>query len=378
MRKKTLLVWFLLCLTVESYQQSIRLSIVGDSSIDDNRLSSAFHQLLQSDFTVAEDRYQCQIPALESTISWKRDKNGFILLFDCQNESDVGGICYSICYNNRIHVHNLIDTTPIRSLVARHLNQLPPSSGDVPKERNPLVESLLDLNKLSELREKGFVVVDGAVQTTTESHALLSKFLVQDTGQGKAVRTDKVHFLNFKESVQCVLQDQFRLLMSCGTLLNENEKLLDFPNSPYEPLPPATKDRPLTVPLDIQLAEYGLDDFYKAHSDNSLTKESARDGQQIRANFRAYTCILYCTDDWTPDCGGALRMYPNTQHLFNVNDALSMDYVDIVPKNGRLLVFDSKLVHSVEKVTHPNKLRRALTLWINRPNDSGVKGEVIY
>jgi hypothetical protein len=39
------------------------------------------------------------------------------------------------------------------------------------------------------------------------------------------------------------------------------------------------------------------------------------------------------------------------------------------------LIFDSTLVHSVEKVTHPTQLRRALTLWVLRPNDSGVRGE---
>lgn len=44
--------------------------------------------------------------------------------------------------------------------------------------------------------------------------------------------------------------------------------------------------------------------------------------------------------------------------------------------NGRLLIFDSKLVHSVEKTLGENKRRRALTLWTLRPDDSGVVGEI--
>jgi Rps23 Pro-64 3,4-dihydroxylase Tpa1-like proline 4-hydroxylase len=95
----------------------------------------------------------------------------------------------------------------------------------------------------------------------------------------------------------------------------------------------------------------------------------------------SYTCILYLNDnDWNVDTdGGALRLYPNTQHVFNPSEVVAsrrFDFVDIAPKNGRLLIFDSRLVHSVEKVTSTHRRRRALTLWINRLNDSGVRGEM--
>ena len=95
----------------------------------------------------------------------------------------------------------------------------------------------------------------------------------------------------------------------------------------------------------------------------------------------SYTCILYLNDnDWNVDTdGGALRLYPNSQYEFDpIEVALNrrFDFVDIVPKNGRLLIFDSRLVHSVEKVTSTHRRRLALTLWINRLNDSGVRGEM--
>ena len=85
-------------------------------------------------------------------------------------------------------------------------------------------------------------------------------------------------------------------------------------------------------------------------------------------------------NDWDINTdGGALRIYLNTQNQYNVTNMDSnthFQYVDISPTNGRLLIFDSRLIHSVQKVTSPYKRRRALTLWINRPNDSGVRGEM--
>ena len=90
--------------------------------------------------------------------------------------------------------------------------------------------------------------------------------------------------------------------------------------------------------------------------------------------------------------GGALRLYLQTQDLVRVDDVLNhntdndnnnkevVDFVDIAPLRGRLLLFDSRLVHSVQPVTSPNnKVRQALTLWINQPiDDSGVQGEVYF
>ena len=95
----------------------------------------------------------------------------------------------------------------------------------------------------------------------------------------------------------------------------------------------------------------------------------------------SYTCILYLNDDdWNVDIdGGALRLYPNSQNEFNPMDVATngrFDFVDIAPVHGRLIIFDSRLVHSVEKVTSKHRRRRALTLWINRLNDSGVRGEM--
>jgi len=105
-------------------------------------------------------------------------------------------------------------------------------------------------------------------------------------------------------------------------------------------------------------------------SDNSLTADNER------RNFRYYTCILYCNDDWDSQRdGGALRIYPGTSDVDPEHAEKHYDYIDINPSNGRLLIFDSKLIHSVETVTQSRHERRALTLWILRPEDGGVEGD---
>ena len=72
-------------------------------------------------------------------------------------------------------------------------------------------------------------------------------------------------------------------------------------------------------------------------------------------------------------------MYLDSAHCEIPNTAKAThNYVDINPSNGKLLLFDSRMIHSVEKVLHHSKIRRALTLWITRPEESGVTGESYF
>jgi len=94
------------------------------------------------------------------------------------------------------------------------------------------------------------------------------------------------------------------------------------------------------------------------------------DDTHTRRNFRWFTYILYCNDGWDlRKDGGALRIYPDC-NTGTVKE--SSKYVDINPINGKLLVFDSRLVHSVEKVTSKTRRRLALTLWALRPEDRNI------
>ena len=372
--------------------------------LDSNaNLPAAFANLVASSYTTLHDhpmpsttkvRLVATIPALQSSISLeetrKNDQNAcheMVLHFECTQPSDFGWICQQLYASNRKAVQGILDLQPLRTIIAEHLNTLPPDAGQTPPPILPdsilgkgLQESLGQEATLRTLRDQGYVILDNVMpqDSLPLSASNCVNEQLQDTGQGGHIRSDRVYFMNRAEAAESGWVDPFDLLMACATILNEQ---FDCPPSPYQPLPPATRERPLTVPREIQYAEYRHGDFYKAHSDNSWSDAMADDGAaRIRSNFRAYTCILYMNDrDWNLETdGGALRLYPNTQHLRNVDEALGMDHVDVAPIQGRLLVFDSCLVHSVQKVKHPNKVRRALTLWINRPNDSGVKGEEYF
>mmetsp|Transcript_8606 Transcript_8606/g.9995 ORF Transcript_8606/g.9995 Transcript_8606/m.9995 type:complete len:95 (-) Transcript_8606:59-343(-) len=69
--------------------------------------------------------------------------------------------------------------------------------------------------------------------------------------------------------------------------------------------------------------------------------------------------------------GGALRIYPDSLHLNDPAEVIKakMHFEDINPSNGKLLIFDSRLVHSVERVLTKEKKRIAMTLWINKPEE---------
>ena len=73
-----------------------------------------------------------------------------------------------------------------------------------------------------------------------------------------------------------------------------------------------------------------------------------------------------------------MRIYPNTTHLRDPSEAvkLNLEFEDINPSNGKLLIFDSRLVHSVEEVTSLEKKRLALTIWIMKPEDCGVTVDI--
>jgi hypothetical protein len=297
----------------------------------------------------------------------------FVLQVDDATKEDFGWICAKF-YECREMFEGIIDVTMLKSLVANHFNSLSPDTGYDASDAKyaggkEIKELFADESILNDLATKGYAVIDIAPKTSKLSNSQLSKYLLEKTGQARTIRRDTVAHMDREVATACGLSHHYDLLMGIASHLNEN---LDFKVSPHAPLRPATELKPLSIPKGIQLAEYGENDFYKAHSDNSIADEETG----VRRSFRSHTCILYCNEGWKAEDGGALRLYLDSQHCLLADDAkASCSYVDINPQNERLLIFDSTLVHSVEKVTHPAKLRRALTLWIERPNDSGVQGE---
>lgn len=316
----------------------------------------------------------------------------FILQVDGSSVTDTefGWICAKF-YECRDSFGGTLDLTALRSVVTEHFNELPPHPGYTPTvQGSPTLQATLARpDVLHQLEQQGYVVLDNVLPKTNDrQHEQLSEYLHEKTNQGSNVRRDTVHFVSQAEAQACGMQDHFHELMAIATHLNDlqDDHLRSSPNNAVRP---ATLEQPLTVPKSIQLAEYGKDDFYIAHSDNSLdiavanvdTDAKIADDESglLRNNFRHYTCILYLNSHWTADMGGALRIYLNSrEYLYPKEAAEECDHVDILPENGRLLLFDSCLVHAVQRVKQAEQTRRALTLWIKRPNDSGVRGEKFF
>ena len=151
-----------------------------------------------------------------------------------------------------------------------------------------------------------------------------------------------------------------------------------------EPLSPATKERPLTVPQNVMIASYPNQGRYRIHSDNSFDTDLGR-----RLNWREITCILYVNPNWTEEDGGKLRLWPESQDIaaeqFGTTDEddeqqlrqhlkqqwiekhpqHEQEYVEVEPIAGRMILFESHLLHEVRPSLA--ETRRAVTCWFNRP-----------
>jgi len=246
---------------------------------------------------------------------------------------------------------------------------------------SPVIDEIFacNVNALQELKTNGYTVIDTNLLASEESHHRLSQLLQIKSSQDATIRTDTIKFLDRTMATDCGLQQQHDVLMGLASYLNEyyfgHDQALQEA-WPFPPRLPATTERPLTNPKFIQAAEYNANEFYVAHRDNVYlddTQQQRRLRPRRRSNLRYITCILYCNDNWTKKDGGALRLYPNTttHPMTNINTD-ELEHVDVLPCNGRLLIFESMLLHSVEKVKHPTKKRLALTCWINRPDESSL------
>lgn len=306
--------------------------------------------------------------------------NDFIFQVDGATDDEFGWLCQKL-YEHR-HSFQDIDMANLRNQVFSHVNGKAPhpgyspdsavlANGDTLEQIFSSVPDRTSQDVLDELKETGFVVIDNVLQTTKDCYNKLGDFMSHKTGQSQNVRTDTVVFLERDHAIACGLEAHFDILMGVASYLNRN---YNFGPLLHTPIAPASFQNPLTNPIEIQAAEYGKGDFYVAHSDNSWAK-----GQHLktRNNFRSFTAILYCNDDWSSSDGGALRIYKDSTMLANAKEANDLcDHVDVLPQNGRLIIFDSSLVHSVEKV-QTDRFRRALTLWIKQPSNANVQGEIV-
>jgi len=289
--------------------------------------------------------------------------SGYLLTVEGESPSDVGFLCNKLL--EELSRFESISISPLRRTVSR--SQIAGRDAELTKDPE-LLDTIFGSQRddvLSKLARDGFVTVDSGIKASSASQLKLSEMLQEKTKQEEHIRSDSVCFLDRESAASCALEEQYDFLMAISSYLNEHFSPEESPN---EPILPGTHDRPLTNPARIQAAAYGENEYYVAHSDNPID-----DDTHTRRNFRWFTYILYCNDCWdlTKD-GGALRIYPDC------NTDLPEDnskYVDINPINGKLLIFDSRLAHSVEKVTSKRR-RLALTLWALRPEDRNLVGMI--
>ena len=355
------------------------------------------------------------------------DRNGnpteyILFAFDFDHPmTDFGMLCLEM-YRYRADIRHAVCIKDLESNVLDFLNIQPPDAGVDAEltssdaigntEFGIMLKHLVDSDALAKLQQDGFVVIDNVMKTSQSSIEKLEIFASKGKkkSQGKRktgvrdYRTDNVSFLNRNNALEYGLEDQHDFLLTLASHLNCN---LDFSlqgSSPYKPVFPGTAKRPLTNPggFNVQIAEYGENDYYNPHSDNSIDVkinpycpfDSKRmieakdnlspsvldsDGTLLpsrRSNWRYITAILYMNDGWEISDGGQLRMYLNSVGVLHPYMVVNRHkYIDINPSNGKLLLFDSRMVHSVEKVLNEGKTRRALTIWIIRPEENGVSGE---
>ncbi len=357
-----------------------------------------------------------------STCDRKGNPTEYILFaFDFNNPvKDFGMLCLEL-YRYRADIRHAVCIKDLESNVLGFLNSQPPDAGiDAEltsseaignKNFGLMLKQLVDLDALAKLQQDGFVVIDNVIKTSQSSIKKLDIFASKGKkSQGKTktglrdYRTDNVSFLNRENALEYGLEHQHDFLLTLASHLNCN---LDFSlkgPSPYKPIFPGTAERPLTNPggFNVQIAMYGENDYYNPHSDNSIdvkinpscafdcTKmigpkdnlsSSALNSNEIllprrRSNWRFITAILYMNEGWEIADGGQLRMYLNSVGVIHPYMVVNRHkYIDINPSNGKLLLFDSRMVHSVEKVLNEAKTRMALTIWIIRPEENGVSGE---
>jgi hypothetical protein len=298
------------------------------------------------------------VPAFNTTISLnKTSTSKYTITSEGNNEGGYGVLIAKIFESQKKLKH--IDDSNLRQAVKQYFEFVRPTTGiDASITANPRVDQYFDKAILNELSSKGFICLDTDIMTSKSQRRNLSSLLRCKPG------TSRLAMLSQHKAHESELEEHYDFLMGIAHYFNWN---MEWNESDYEALSPATQIKPLTNPSIIEIAEYGHDQFRDAQSDNILLDSN------IRKNYRMYTCVLCCNNNWDSSVdGGAIRIYPNTMNITNPDKALSMSFEDINPSNGKLIILDSRLVYSIEKVLSKENSMRTMTLWISKPENNGV------
>ena len=287
---------------------------------------------------------------------------------------------------------------------------------------------LLDAATVAALQRDGLVVLDGwrlgaisdaadAPTALAHAHRRLLDGRVKRTAQRRALRGDDVAWLDDGSITAlaadgavpadvAALRSALALLRGVADALNragahgarddDDEGGGAACAAAATPRPPATVAAPLVGQSHAMASRYPADTGYRPHPDNPLRWAAASADAEVattteercfRSNERCYTAILYANDpDWRADIdGGVLRVLlgsagasTSCAAAMRTGGAAALAVaaaawpaartVNVAPLGGRLVVFDARLVHEVRPAA---RTRRAITQWIDRPEDGG-------
>jgi|APGre2960657444_1045066.scaffolds.fasta_scaffold05276_3 hypothetical protein len=266
-------------------------------------------------------------------------------------------------------------TAKPRAVKQAAVQQRLPADTDVPRWRVDAVDTLISPSVVAELTARGFVVLDvsallspQACTAAVRACRALEPRLRAIASQESQGRRDKsagvrlclpadtaVTLLGGTDTAASQSQDDAALAEAAALLMALPHALRACLAADGTPSAPHLST--LAPPQSLQLALYEDGAHYSRHVDNPGPGEpSSRDGPPgWRTGDRCVTAILYFNSDWEPAHQGQLRLWPPLL-------AKRETPVDVEPRAGRLVLFDSRSVeHEVLVAKAP---RWALSAWL--------------
>jgi hypothetical protein len=258
---------------------------------------------------------------------------------------------------------SIMSETPLQA--SNHLYSAQTKKYPREKRRNTVSDGSLE-----NLKERGYVVIDNVLSKEELKSARLEiKKVHFDTNDNdnKSVRNDKVAWISENTGSKWHLNHVGDgLLKAIRVLRSIPLELIGRESSPSSFL----DEKAFRVPFSNQLALYdGKGEHYIAHRDVPVRGTDVQHPLRFLVHpgldERQITIILYLNDtEWDSKAGGMkksgnLCVYLNTDHT-DKSGSTASEKVYIEPKGGRMVIFDSTILHEVLPSHQP---RYAITCW---------------